>query len=121
MFKKLVIGAVVALVPVSALATNWTLYDGMSMTCQSAAQASAEKDAPALATPYLFRKGARLLSDYDGTKVFDSKQQGRVVMISIGRTAVTYFSRASACEKFSENMAVIAAKRHDVTNPDELK
>jgi hypothetical protein len=120
MFKKLVFCAVAVLVPLSAMATNWTLYDGETMMCQSAAQAAAEKDAPVLATPYLYRKDARLLSDYDGTKVFNSKD-GRVVMINVGRTTVTYFSRASACKEFRAIMASIAAKHHGVTNPNELK
>ena len=95
------------LFPLAASATDWTIYNGTTNTCQSAVHAAEQTGVPAFVSPFDLRAFLRMRSHsgYDGFKTYNGPKGFLVEIISNhGRTNIFYFSKRSTCEQAAKNV-----------------
>ena len=103
------------LFPLAASATDWTIYNGTTNTCQSAVHAAEQTGVSAFVSPFDLRAFLRMRSHsgYDGFKTYNGPKGVLVEIISNhGRTNIFYFSKRSTCEQVANDVA--NDPRHDL-------
>ena len=103
------------LFPLAASATDWTVYNGTTNTCQSAVHAAEQTGVPAFVSPFDLRAFLRMRSHsgYDGFKTYNGPK-GFLVEIesNYGKTNIFYFSKRSMCEQVTKKMGNVP--HHDL-------
>lgn len=103
------------LFPLSASATDWTIYNGTTNTCQSAVHAAEQTGVPEFVSPFDLRAYLRTHGGY-GYEGFRTRSGPTGVLVEIisnyGKTNIFYFSKRSTCEQVANDVA--NDPRHDL-------
>lgn len=103
------------LFPLSASATDWTIYNGTTNTCQSAVHAAEQTGIPEFVSPFDLRAYLRMHDGY-GYEGFRTRNGPNGVLVEIisnyGKTNIFYFSKRSTCEQVANDVA--NDPRHDL-------
>jgi hypothetical protein len=95
------------LFPLAANATDWTIYNGTTNTCQSAVHAAEQTGVPEFISPFDLRAYLRMHSGY-GYEGFRTRSGPNGVVVEIksnyGKTNIFYFSKRSMCEQAAKNV-----------------
>ena len=95
------------LFPLAASATDWTIYNGTTNTCQSAVQAAEQTGVPEFISPFDLRAYLRAHGGY-GYEGFRTGSGPNGVVVEIisnyGKTNIFYFSKRSTCEQAAKNV-----------------
>lgn len=116
--KNLAVAALLFALPVSASATDWYIFDVGQLKCLNAQRVAQEHDQPEFANPYAFRRAARRLSSYGGTRVFHYANGQMAVLISAMHREMYFLSSLQTCRIVKQ---VYVSTGHDVNNLNELK
>ena len=95
------------LFPLAANATDWTIYNGTTNTCQSAVHAAEQTGVPEFISPFDLRAFLRMHGGY-GYEGFRTHSGPNGVLVEIisnyGKTNIFYFSKRSTCEQAAKNV-----------------
>ena len=95
------------LFPLAASATDWTMYNGTTNTCQSAVHAAEQTGVPEFISPFDLRAYLRMHGGY-GYEGFRTQSGPNGVVVEIksnyGKTNIFYFSKRSTCEQAAKNV-----------------
>ena len=105
--KTLALAASLLLFPLAASATDWTIYNGTTNTCQSSVQAAEQTGVPEFISPFDLRAYLRAHGGY-GYEGFRTRNGPNGVLVEIisnyGKTNIFYFSKRSTCEQAAKNV-----------------
>ena len=105
--KTLALAASLLLFPLAASATDWTIYNGTTNTCQSAVHAAEQTGVSAFVSPFDLRAYLRMHGGY-GYEGFRTGSGPNGVVVEIksnyGKTNIFYFSKRSTCEQAARNV-----------------
>ena len=103
------------LFPLAASATDWTMYNRTTNTCQSAAHAAEQTGIPEFVSPLALRDYLRMHGGY-GYEGFRTRSGPNGILAEIvfnyGKIHIFYFSKRSTCEQVANNVA--NDPRHDL-------